>query len=525
MAEANIRHFGNSLFREIHKNTWLTKIPSKDPKKKKRVWTVFCVHDDTEVFLETYFDNKSAISHKPEWFICLNNTKHVSPTICAHEQEYEFVITLSTDVVRLAAPTRELMLDWVESLRAKLYELKILSPRENIYSKLPESRTNPLLPTRDPTSPLPPPPSIPPTVPPGVEPLISSEFQNEDRPETNQTPLLLTNNHRSLQRGISLPEGTNVSDQNISEAVVERNEENVTIIQVEGNSTSENDIFNFDLNNLNVSSSTNASICPGSAPPPDARNTYYERLFNNQQPGPSNRAVLVQRSNSSPRRLQPAPQPYRTLREQQVLQLQKEMKHPAGVRLQLRRKDCINSIALADAMGHVWVCGWKQKEHPMLYNALHIGDQLLNIEGISIQNVNDANKILRSICSLYVNVIIKRVPFGQVLVIRRDFDGQSLGIIQEGSTAVIQTVENGSLAAKHGLSAKARTCDGLSFTNWVLTEINGRPLNLFFKDNQVRDRLNSVGRDISILVQPLDLIKQLKKQMKSLRNYKDYLLQ
>lgn len=124
-----------------------------------------------------------------------------------------------------------------------------------------------------------------------------------------------------------------------------------------------------------------------------------------------------------------------------------------------------------------------------------------------------------------MNVIVKRVPFGQVFVIHRDAEGQSLGIVQEGNTAVIHTVQADSLAARHGLSAKATTCDGLSFTNWVLTEINGRPLNLFFKENQVRDRLNSVGRDISILVQPLDLIKQLKKQLKSLRNYKEYILQ
>lgn len=59
----------------------------------------------------------------------------------------------------------------------------------------------------------------------------------------------------------------------------------------------------------------------------------------------------------------------------------------------------------------------------------------------------------------------------------------------------------------------------------MLTEINGRPLNLFFKENEVRDRLNAVGRDISILVQPSDLIVKLKKQLKSLRNYKDYIVQ
>lgn len=62
-------------------------------------------------------------------------------------------------------------------------------------------------------------------------------------------------------------------------------------------------------------------------------------------------------------------------------------------------------------------------------------------------------------------------------------------------------------------------------TCWVLTEINGRPLNLFFKENEVRDRLNAVGRDISILVQPSDLFVKLKKQLKSLRGHKDYIVQ
>ncbi|KAL1461491.1 hypothetical protein WDU94_013382 [Cyamophila willieti] len=43
-----------------------------------------------------------------------------------------------------------------------------------------------------------------------------------------------------------------------------------------------------------------------------------------------------------------------TLREQQVLQLRREMMHPGGVRLQLRRKDCVSSIALVDAFNAVW---------------------------------------------------------------------------------------------------------------------------------------------------------------------------
>lgn len=56
--------------------------------------------------------------------------------------------------------SREIMQEWVDTLRLKLREMKILSPKENLYSKLPELRP-PLLPTRDPNSPLPATPPVP----------------------------------------------------------------------------------------------------------------------------------------------------------------------------------------------------------------------------------------------------------------------------------------------------------------------------------------------------------------------------
>lgn len=43
-----------------------------------------------------------------------------------------------------------------------------------------------------------------------------------------------------------------------------------------------------------------------------------------------------------------------TLREQQVFQLRREIMHPGGIRLQLRRKDCLGSIALVDAYNAIW---------------------------------------------------------------------------------------------------------------------------------------------------------------------------
>ncbi|XP_055697539.1 serine proteinase stubble [Phlebotomus papatasi] len=164
----------SALFREIHKNTWLKRITSDvkkltvGTKRYEKFWVVFCVHDDFDALLEGYVEPRMAPSHSPEWTVSLQQTQHISHALVPLEQEYEFVITLSSDVVRFSASSWEIMQEWVDTLRSKLREMKILSPRENIYSKLPEIRP-PLLPTRDPTSPLPAPPPVPAALVPGIE--------------------------------------------------------------------------------------------------------------------------------------------------------------------------------------------------------------------------------------------------------------------------------------------------------------------------------------------------------------------
>lgn len=158
-------------------------------------------------------DQKKAAAHRPDNIVPLSDAVHVSATICPlpamaavgggdHQQQYqyEFVVTLASDVLRLAAPSwsvcnilfyiikkeifmvleltlssyRNQMMDWVQGLDLKLREMHILSPKENVYTKPPESRP-PLLPTRDPNSPLPPPPlrDLPTNVLPGVEPVVT----------------------------------------------------------------------------------------------------------------------------------------------------------------------------------------------------------------------------------------------------------------------------------------------------------------------------------------------------------------
>lgn len=90
--------------------------------------------------------------------------------------------------------SRDIMQEWVETLRSKLREMKILSPRENLYTKLPEVRA-PLLPTRDPTSPLPAPPPVPAAIVPGVERVIPPSVQQQA--QQNSSSLVENNESRN----------------------------------------------------------------------------------------------------------------------------------------------------------------------------------------------------------------------------------------------------------------------------------------------------------------------------------------
>ena len=219
----------------------------------------------------------------------------------------------------------------------------------------------------------------------------------------------------------------------------------------------------------------------------------------------------------------------RSHREQQVVRLRQEISHPAGVRLQLRKKDVQSSLALVDLFGCVWVVGWKQRDYPVLYNAFHIGDQIISVSGVLIRSSGEFSKLVKlKSADLHTEIIIRRAPFGQVFYLKPDIEGQSLGIILNNSTAEIKEIIPGSVASQTGVSAKVRSLDGQSVVPLVITEINARPLNLFFKDGETWERLSGISRDpsrdISVLLQPADIVAKLKKQLKSLRGYKDFLL-
>ncbi|KAL5285489.1 hypothetical protein ACFFRR_007291 [Megaselia abdita] len=764
-----------TMFREIHKNTWLKRLNcdgrkfTVGPKRSDKSWTVFCVHDDTDAWIEGYVEPRQSASHMPEWKISLQSIQHISHALVSNENEFEFVITLNNSVVRLQAMSWEIMKEWVDTLRQKLREMRILSPKENLYTKLPEFRP-PLLPTRDPTSPLPRPPPVPAAIVPGIEPVPSPPQESSPEPENSpdeelptqssfamsntlsQNYLNMVNNpisvysiqvesdretaedsaviseespykilrvnaqnnalspRNSIRVDVSLEseqsnfedviicndgEGNRINDNhgnirltNFAELAADKlkaeaqedcSSTNITIIQVSnsvqqqnvnepetfstypecspstsftlrdndeyksnvqiipsfsdnGNNSKitmndnngnnkiskvkvENDdlvessdspktiILSTGITNIAITndseSSQKSTVSQVTVVPSNAQDVHYEKVFlatstgqfseqniqltrksplrnsnsvttattihpttapstskitsparckhtgkptqsqnhqhtkkssnsaqqagrENISPAGNGRPVLTrglteavitsrpsridlnrinsrtvnntkptvrnnnlernirsesldqqrQRSSSTsevpnrpPRQHRPphlhesstpsklsSPQKRLTLREQQVNLLRREIMHPGGVRLQLRRKDCMGSVGWVDAFGAVWVAGWKQKEHPVLYNAFHIGDQLVSIAGFKINTASEANKVIRNASTLFVEILVRRIPFGRAYAVRRDREGQCLGLIRDGNTATIVEVIPNSLAAKQGLT-------------------------------------------------------------------------
>ncbi|KAK7068819.1 hypothetical protein SK128_026478 [Halocaridina rubra] len=605
--------------------------PFAKPAKAEKLWVSFCVHDETEAWLEFYENRRSAFSHNPIHRTSLARCLHISPSIRVHEDnEHVFAITLEGEVIKLGAQNREQMMEWIDSMRSRLRELGVLTPKDNLYSKEPEGLRSPLL--RNPNSPLPPTPTF-------QFPPHALEFRDEIsslhsmRMGLSPAPSMTLSTVSGLSgiSGLSSMQSLNSvssgsSDPNISPSSVvtyvrhhhepplnrrsslraslpsspttpaggsgsltflrsppgpqvSQPREHVTVISVSSPTAS---VFNFDTVGAALESSGSmansqlygavyptpeSSICDamdtmesagetsystiqdpnavqlrvgnslgagggggmtaGGRPPlpPGQRCTSaygggaaggmpggysvggsgmgasggvgatsvaggswtnvssessYEPLFlagtaglaapstPTAPPVPQAPQTGLLRRRSEHRRsgrrehtrraasvgpsIAPKQQQQQyqvgqdgrlmSLREQQVIRLQREINHQAGVRLTLRKKDCINSVAFVNVFNHVYVAGWKQREHPYLHNTFHIGDRLVSVCGVQVSCAPDAQNLIKNEPTMMVEFIIRRVPHGKVFALKRDTEGQPLGVIREGNTAEIKEVRH-----------------------------------------------------------------------------------
>ncbi|CAO1422320.1 unnamed protein product [Diamesa hyperborea] len=600
--------------------------------REKKYWVTFCIHDENP-FLEGYTKKILAQSHTPIFVLELKDCRHISHALVSTENNFEFVITLESDVVILSAKTWNIMIDWVNILKLKLREMKILSPKENIYTKPPEIKPM-LLSTRNPRDPLPQRPMNVSDIP-GLEQQTISETaieevevievngadnltgiethvetmtistaandddDNSDDPitipifnfATSNTssqnlinllsnPLRHSNHNRMPNFSDNYAQEANDDDDDdifheassssllhidfveeidMNKSLNDSTRDNITIIElnnipdeaITNNKSVESVIeskpkhiqvkdqkvtkikIEMDYDQLFLASTSpkkNGSVIVNSGGSVSAiRNGSSATTINEPIaiPSTSTAGITIKSQNSTPKKV-PVPKVERkmTLREQQVFQLEKEIGN--DMRFKLRKKDCIDTIALINAFGGIWIAGFKP--NPLLY-VLHIGDQLMAINGMTMKSAVDANKFIKSCVGLFIDITIKRLPLARVFAIKRDFEGQCLGFVRDGTTATIVEIIPNSLAARCGIPPRAPSCsmptpNGEQESSfWVITEINFRPLSFFFKKNETDLLLKSIGLETSVLLQPSDFIQKMTKELKSIKNYRDYTLQ
>ena len=120
-------------------------------------------------------------------------------------------------------------------------------------------------------------------------------------------------------------------------------------------------------------------------------------------------------------------------------------------------------------------------------------------------------------------MVVRRLPHARVMTLTRRTENEDFGLEVNGNE-VISISE--SVQSSLGLSTYTTSVDPSADSNtrisWTLTEVNNRPLNLL--DGNARERLNTVGRDVSVVLQPSDLISNIKKKLRSIRGYKSFVL-
>uniref|UniRef100_A0ABD2WVL6 PH domain-containing protein n=1 Tax=Trichogramma kaykai TaxID=54128 RepID=A0ABD2WVL6_9HYME len=528
------------LFREIHKNGWLRRTDTKSERESSRCWAAFCVHDDADPRIEGFIDQKQANTHSSVWSQSLRNALHLSPTLCAtSKNDYEFCINFSDDrIMRLAAPTYQAMLDWVQVITRKLTDMKVLKPKENVYSKGPER-----IATRDPTSPLPPPPP-------------NLAMRSQETGATSNAPAIFTFDDVFIIEALPQRRASFRQPSRSAPAVPRAS----TVTGTSTSAASSNDTVNnsgYESVFLASSSHTmngeshsrsrsNGAVGLSRSRSSSDEGEQYAALIECRSRSDSNPEASTSFATSSstslsssssrsinPSRLQPQQQQQQqqqiaraqlTLREHQVMQLRKEMGHPAGVRLKLGRRDCKDAIAFVDCFGAVWIAGWKHKDHPLLYNVLHIGDLVLSIAGVTLTGASSIREILKNYTFPRVKMIVRRLPHGRVTTLTRRSEEENFGLDLNGSNEVVSVSPTAQALV---LSARANPADPSAdvgaTVSWTLTEVNNKPLNLY--EPSASDRLNGgVGRDVSVVLQPSDLMNGLKKKLRSVRGWKNFVM-
>jgi hypothetical protein len=134
------------------------------------------------------------------------------------------------------------------------------------------------------------------------------------------------------------------------------------------------------------------------------------------------------------------------------------------------------------------------------------------------------NFILLNSLASQVEMIVRRLPHGRVTTLTRRTESEDFGLEVGPTNEVISVSASAqALGLSHFANPADPGADVGTMVNWMLTEVNNRPVNMY--EGCARERMNALGRDVSVVIQPSDLVNAIKKKLRAVRSYKSYILQ
>ncbi|KAI6205212.1 hypothetical protein M3Y94_00767300 [Aphelenchoides besseyi] len=183
---------------------------------------------------------------------------------------------------------------------------------------------------------------------------------------------------------------------------------------------------------------------------------------------------------------------------------------------------CTEDLRFVYADGSYWIVGWeKRRVQSTVRNSVHVGDQILEVNGRSLDSIDLdlTNEFYASSdFAVPVQLTIRQLPHAHKLVLRKPTQVlRKIGIVFEEGTTTISHIESGSVAAIARLpSTVSGFFDPTTNVPSVVTEINGIPLDLFNRSAEAYDRLHAIsnGQTFEIVLHPKDLVDVWRSEMR-----------
>ncbi|XP_062515577.1 uncharacterized protein LOC134191034 [Corticium candelabrum] len=192
-----------------------------------------------------------------------------------------------------------------------------------------------------------------------------------------------------------------------------------------------------------------------------------------------------------------------------------------GARLEMEvdKRHIVQSVVYVEALGYIWIAGWDQK-NPSLHNIFRVGDQILAVDGKEVRTISTVQHAVE--CSIgMVRFTIKQTPYALDVQLQKRSLSEPLGIGIEKNKLI--DIVPGGIASQCGLSLKALGVLGKP-VHWIISAVNGRQVPLAgIKTDETMKRVHSAGMDVTLTLQPADFWRILKKKLKSIKNWEDYM--